>query len=162
MIECEDLEDPDGYYNALGCKKIYSDEDIGVALKYTKKGFLGLGITHHPDKTEYKENIELFKNAKEQYKLQKTVLMPTPTVSSTIERGKSYLASSLLYLRSDTPTAHLPSKLQTSNSKLNGPRSFPRGKQYASRRRIWMHCKMLPISGRITATKKISPTQLLS
>ena len=43
-----------------------SDEDIGVALKKAKKGFFGLGRTHHPDKTEDKKNIELFKKAKEQ------------------------------------------------------------------------------------------------
>ena len=70
-VECEDLEDPNGYYKALVCKKIFSDEDIGVTLKKAKKGFFGLGRTHHPDKTEDKENIELFKKAKEQYKLQK-------------------------------------------------------------------------------------------
>ena len=45
-VECEDLEDPDGYYKALGCKKISSDEDIGVALKKAKKGLSGLGRTH--------------------------------------------------------------------------------------------------------------------
>ena len=44
-VECEDLEDPDGYYKALGCKKISSDEDIGVALKKAKKGFFRLGRT---------------------------------------------------------------------------------------------------------------------
>ena len=32
-----------------------SDEDIGVAPKKAKKGFFGLGRTHHPDKKE--ENI---------------------------------------------------------------------------------------------------------
>ena len=57
-VECEDLEDPNGYYKALGCKKMSSDEDIGVALKKAKKGFFGIGITHQPDKTEDKENIE--------------------------------------------------------------------------------------------------------
>ena len=59
-VECEDLEYPDGYYKALGCKKISSDDDIGVALKKSKNGFFGLGRTHHPDKTEDKEKIELF------------------------------------------------------------------------------------------------------
>ena len=49
-----------------------SDEGIGVALKKAKKGFFGIGITHHTDKTEDKDKIELFKNSKEQYKLQKT------------------------------------------------------------------------------------------
>ena len=44
-IECEDLEDPYGYYKALACKKMSSDEDIGVALKKAKKGFFGLGRT---------------------------------------------------------------------------------------------------------------------
>lgn len=44
-VECEDLKDPYGYYKALGCKKISSDEDIGVALKKAKKGFFGLGRT---------------------------------------------------------------------------------------------------------------------
>ena len=44
-VECEDLEDPYGYYMALGCKKLSSDEDIGVALKKAKKGFFGLGRT---------------------------------------------------------------------------------------------------------------------
>ena len=71
-VECEDIEDPDGYSKALCCKKISSDEDIGVALKKANKGFSGLGKTHHLDKTEDKEKIELFKKAKEQYKLQKT------------------------------------------------------------------------------------------
>ena len=42
-IECEDRKDPYGYYKALACKKISSDEDIGVALKKAKKGFFGLG-----------------------------------------------------------------------------------------------------------------------
>ena len=37
-VEFEDLKDPYGYYKALGCKKISSDEDIGVALKKAKKG----------------------------------------------------------------------------------------------------------------------------
>ena len=36
-FECVDLEDPYGYYKALGCKKLSSDEDIGVALKKSKK-----------------------------------------------------------------------------------------------------------------------------
>ena len=44
-VECEDLKDPYGYYKALGCKKILSDEDIGVALKKAKKSFFGLGRT---------------------------------------------------------------------------------------------------------------------
>ena len=56
-VEYEDLEDPYGYYKALGCKKISSDEDIWVALRKAKKSFFGLGRTHHPDKTEDKENI---------------------------------------------------------------------------------------------------------
>ena len=38
-VECEDLKDPYGYYKSLGCKKISSDEDIGVALKNAKKFF---------------------------------------------------------------------------------------------------------------------------
>ena len=71
-VECEDLEDPDGYYKDIGCKKISSDEDIGVALKKAKKGFFGLVRTHHQDKTEDKEKIELFYKAKEQYEIQKT------------------------------------------------------------------------------------------
>ena len=44
-VQCEDLEDPYGYYKALGCNKMSSDEDIGVALKKAKKGFFGLGRT---------------------------------------------------------------------------------------------------------------------
>ena len=44
-VECEDLEYPYGYYKALGCKKMSSDEDIGVALKKAKKGFFGIGRT---------------------------------------------------------------------------------------------------------------------
>ena len=60
------FEDPDGCYKALGCKKISSNEDIVVALKNSKKGLFVLGRTHHPDKTEVKEKIELFKKAKEQ------------------------------------------------------------------------------------------------
>ena len=80
-VECEDLEDPDGYYKALGCKKIPTDEDIGVALKKAKKGFFGLGRTRHPDKTEDKENIELLKKAKEQYKLQKTAFETLGTLN---------------------------------------------------------------------------------
>ena len=43
-VECEDLEYPYGYYKDLGCNKISSDEDIGVALKKAKKGFFGLGV----------------------------------------------------------------------------------------------------------------------
>ena len=66
-VQCEDLEDPNGYYKALGCKKISSDEDIWVALKKAKKGLSGLGRTHHSDKTKEKDKIELFKKAKEQY-----------------------------------------------------------------------------------------------
>ena len=67
----------------LGCNKISSDEDIGVALKKAKKGFFGLGRTHHPDKTEDKEKIELFKKAKEQYKPQKTALKTLVTLNLT-------------------------------------------------------------------------------
>ena len=44
-VECEDLKDPYGYYKALGCKKMSSYEDIGVALKNAKKGFFVLGRT---------------------------------------------------------------------------------------------------------------------
>ena len=44
-VECEDLKYPYGYYKALGCKKISSDDDIGVALKKAKKGLFGLGRT---------------------------------------------------------------------------------------------------------------------
>ena len=44
-VKCEYLKDPYGYYKALGCKKISSDEDIGVALKKAKKGFFVLGRT---------------------------------------------------------------------------------------------------------------------
>ena len=44
-VECEDLKDPYGYYKALGSKKIYSDEDIGVALKKANKCFFRLGRT---------------------------------------------------------------------------------------------------------------------
>ena len=44
-VECEYLKDPNGYYKALGWKKMSSDEDIGVALKKAKKGFFGLGRT---------------------------------------------------------------------------------------------------------------------
>ena len=44
-VEYEDLEDPYGYYKALVCKKISSDEDIGVALKKAKKVFFGIGRT---------------------------------------------------------------------------------------------------------------------
>ena len=80
-VECEDLEDPDGYYKALGCKKISSDEDIWVVLKKAKRGFFGLGRTHHPDKTEDKEKLELFKKAKEQYKLQKTAFETLGTLN---------------------------------------------------------------------------------
>ena len=80
-VECEDLEYPDGYYKTLGCKKISSDEDIGVSLKKAKKGFFGLVRTHHPEKTEDKENIELFKKFKEQYKLQKTAFETLGTLN---------------------------------------------------------------------------------
>ena len=38
-VECEDLEDPYGYYKDIGCNKMSSDEDIGVALKKAKKCF---------------------------------------------------------------------------------------------------------------------------
>ena len=44
-VECEDLEDPYGYYKALGCKKMSSDEYIRVAPKKAKKGFFGIGRT---------------------------------------------------------------------------------------------------------------------
>ena len=44
-VECEDLEDPYGYYKAIVCNKRSSYEDIGVALKKAKKGFFGLGRT---------------------------------------------------------------------------------------------------------------------
>ena len=44
-VECEYLKYPYGYYKALGCKKISSDEDIGVALKKAKKGFFRPGRT---------------------------------------------------------------------------------------------------------------------
>ena len=64
-VGCEDLEDPDGYYKTLVCKNMSSDEDIGVALKNAKKGFFGLGRNCHPENTEDKEKIELFKKAKE-------------------------------------------------------------------------------------------------
>ena len=80
-VECEDLGDPDGYYKALGCKKIYSDEDIGVSLKKANKGFFGLGRTHQPEKTKDKEKIELFKKAKEQYELQKTAFETLGTLN---------------------------------------------------------------------------------
>ena len=86
-VECEDLDDPDGYYKAFGCKKMSSDEDIGVALKKAKKVFFGLGRTHHPDKTEEKDKIELFKKAKEQYKLQKTAFENIGTLNLM---GNSY------------------------------------------------------------------------
>ena len=42
-VEFEDLKYPYGYYKALGCNKMSSDEDIGVALKKAKKGFFVLG-----------------------------------------------------------------------------------------------------------------------
>ena len=58
-----------------------SDEDIGVALKKAKKGFFGIGRTHHPDKTEDKEKIELFKGAKEQYELQNTAFETLGTLN---------------------------------------------------------------------------------
>ena len=80
-VDCEDLEDPDGYYKALGCKKIYSDDDIGVTLRKAKKDFFVLGRTHHPEKTEDKEKIELFKKSKEQYKLQKTAFETLGTLN---------------------------------------------------------------------------------
>ena len=44
-VECEYLEDPYGYYKALSCNKISSDEDTGVALKKAKKYFFVLGRT---------------------------------------------------------------------------------------------------------------------
>ena len=44
-VECEELKYPYGYYKSLGCKKISSYEDIGLALKNAKKGFFGLGRT---------------------------------------------------------------------------------------------------------------------
>ena len=44
-VECEYREDPYGYYKSLGCKKVSSYEDIGVALKKAKKGFFKLGRT---------------------------------------------------------------------------------------------------------------------
>ena len=94
-VECEDLEDPDGYYKALGCKKMSSDEDIGVALKKAKKGFFGLGRTHHPDKTEDKEKIELCKKANEQYELQMTAFGTLGTLNLM---GNAY-ANCVIYNR---------------------------------------------------------------
>ena len=44
-VECEDLKVPYGYYKDLGCKKMTSDEYIGVALRKAKKGFFVLGRT---------------------------------------------------------------------------------------------------------------------
>ena len=58
-VECEDLEDPDGYYKAFGCKKISSDEDIGVSLKKAKKDFFGLVRTHHQEKTAFENLVTL-------------------------------------------------------------------------------------------------------
>ena len=43
--------------------------------------FFVLGINHHPDKTEDKDKIELFKKAKEQYKLQKTAFQTLGTLN---------------------------------------------------------------------------------
>ena len=80
-VECEDLKYPYGYYKALGCKKMSIDEDIRVALKKAKKGFFGLGRTHHPDKTEDKDKIELFKKSKEQYEIQKTAFKTLSTLN---------------------------------------------------------------------------------
>ena len=94
-VECEDLEDPDGYYKALGRKNISSDEDIGVALKKSKKVFSGLGRTHHPDKMEDKENIELFKKVKEEYELQKTAFETLGTLNLM---GNAY-ANHVIYNR---------------------------------------------------------------
>ena len=56
-VECEDLEDPNGYYKDLGYKKMSSDEDIGLVPKNSNKGFFGIGRTYQPDKTEDKEKI---------------------------------------------------------------------------------------------------------
>ena len=60
---------------------MYSYEYIGVELKKAKKGFFGIVRTHHPDKTEDKEKIELFKKAKEQYELQKTAFETLGTLN---------------------------------------------------------------------------------
>ena len=105
-VECEDLEDPDGYYKSIGCKKISSDEDVGVALKKAKKGFSGLGKTHHPVKTKYKENIELFKKVKEQYELQKTAFETLGTLNLM---GNAY-ANRVIY---DRKGGELRSKFTT-------------------------------------------------
>ena len=43
MLSVNTFKDPYGFYKALGCKKMSSDEDIGVALKKAKKGFFRLG-----------------------------------------------------------------------------------------------------------------------
>ena len=72
-----------------------SDEDIGVAPKTAKKGFFGLGRTHHPDKTEDTEKIELFKKAKEQYELQKTAFKTLGTINLM---GNAY-ADRIIYNR---------------------------------------------------------------
>ena len=72
-----------------------SDEDIGVALNNSKKGFFGLVRTHHPDKTKDKEKIELFKKAKEQYELQKTAFK---TLSTLNLMGNAY-ANRVVYNR---------------------------------------------------------------
>ena len=39
-VECEELEEPYGYYKDLGCNKMSSDEDIGLALKKGQESFL--------------------------------------------------------------------------------------------------------------------------
>ena len=64
-----------------------SGEYIGVALKKAKKVFFILGRTHHPEKTEDKEMIELFKKAKEQYEPQKTAF---ETISTLNIVGNAY------------------------------------------------------------------------
>ena len=45
MVLSVNTLNPYGYYKALGCKKMSSDEDIEVALKKDKKGLFGLGRT---------------------------------------------------------------------------------------------------------------------
>ena len=59
MQQCDNIEDPCGYYAALGCSKVSSDLDIGKAYSSHKKRYRRAALAGHPDKSKDKK-----KNAK--------------------------------------------------------------------------------------------------
>ena len=70
-LQCEDLEDPDGHYKALGCTKTSSDEEIAASFKKVGREFRELARHNHTDKTSDKAKNEIFFQAKEKHERQK-------------------------------------------------------------------------------------------